>query len=133
MLLIIVLGAMLQTGCTSHKNGAPKERKAVQHKIYFESIESEKTVSEQETVEVTVKGNLPSPAYSLEGFDVNVKNELIEITPIVKHDSSKMVAQVLVPFEEVCRVGKLEPGNYQIQIMGPQEEVEVQKSLKVSK
>lgn len=118
-------------GCSSHKNNGPAQRETMRHKIYVESIVSKEIVSDLDEVEVKVKGNLPSPAYTFERFKVNVQGKIIEITPLVQYDASKMAAQVLVPFEEVCRIGKLEPGKYEIQIVGEGEHLK--KVLEVRK
>jgi len=84
--------------------------------FYIDDATCGETISSGERLEVTVKGNLPSPAYSFEGFDVKVKGDVIEISPLANYEPDKLVAQVLVPFEEVCRVENLKPGTYDLKI-----------------
>ncbi|MFQ6114138.1 MAG: hypothetical protein ACE5NG_08615 [bacterium] len=117
-------------GCTASKNQAPMEKNMLR-KIYVETVESKNLITEAEELEVTVRGNLPSPAYTFDHFDVQVKGNVIEITPLAKHDPNKIVAQVLVPFEEVCRVKNLKPGNYQVKVNSRVETVKVEKLVRV--
>ncbi|MFQ5769227.1 MAG: hypothetical protein ACE5HX_01725 [bacterium] len=101
-------------------------------KIYVESVDSRVVLSKLDELEVKIKGNLPSPAYTFDRFDVKVSKNVIEITPMAKHDPYKIVTQVLVPFEEVCKVRNLKPGNYEIKVMGRGDSVISKKNIVVS-
>jgi hypothetical protein len=133
-LIVLILGAStIFLGCTANKNQnqAPVEKKSMLQKIYVETVDSKSLISKGEVLEVTVKGNLPSPAYTFDRFDVQVKGNVIEITPLAKLDPNKIVAQVLVPFEEVCKIQKLKAGTYEIKVNSRVETVKVEKSVKV--
>lgn len=119
-------------GCTTYKNNAPAEKKNMSEKIYVESVDSRVVLSKLDELEVKIKGNLPSPAYTFDRFDVKVSKNVIEITPMAKHDPYKIVTQVLVPFEEVCKVRNLKPGNYEIKVMGRGDSVISKKNIVVS-
>lgn len=125
MTLLLIL-----IGCTKSQNQAPSEKTMMQ-KIYVEEIDSQKVIAKTEELQVIVKGNLPNPAYTFDHFDVQVKDNVIEITPLAKYDAGKIVAQVLVPFEEVCKVENLKPGTYEIKVNSRVETVKMQKPVQV--
>ena len=102
-------------------------------KIYIDKVDSDQSISEAEKLQVRVSGNLPSPAYTFERFDVKVKGKVVEIIPLAKFDADKMVVQVLVPFQEVCLVENLKPGTYNIQVHGGGDTVVKAKSIHVKK
>ncbi len=114
--LVLLLGVLL-AACGSSKSSAPTSRGEVSH-LYVEQVESARQVRTDQGLEIKIKGNLPSPAYEFERYAVEVKGHVIEITPIVKYDSTKLAAQVLVPFERSCQVGKLPPGEYEVRVLG---------------
>ncbi|MFQ5641869.1 MAG: hypothetical protein ACE5IR_28165 [bacterium] len=87
-------------------------------KIYLNKIDPADIVSEPKKFEVTITGNLPSPAYTFERFDVKVTGNVIEVTPLAKYDPDKMVAQMLVSFNSVCTVENLKPGTYEMKVYG---------------
>lgn len=128
--ILIVTVFTIFLGCTAGKNQAPVEKKML-HKIYVETLDSKNLISKAEELEVTIRGNLPSPAYTFDHFDVQVKGNVVEITPLAKHDPNKIVAQVLVPFEEVCKVKNLKPGNYQVKVNSRVETVKLERSVQV--
>lgn len=107
------------------------ERRSDLQKIYVDAVEAPQAVVAGDRFSVKVQGNLPNPAYMFERFDVAVKNDVIEITPLAKHDPEKIVIQVLVPFEEVCEVKNLKPGTYQIKVIGRSEPVVAQQRIEV--
>ncbi len=127
---LIYWGLVFFIGCTASKNQAPTEKNML-HKIYVETVESENLISKTEELEVMVRGNLPSPAYTFDHFDVEVKGNVIEITPLAKHDPNKIVTQVLVPFEEVCKVKNLKPGTYQVLVNSRVETVKAKSPVEV--
>lgn len=110
---VLLLGILI--GCGTSKNGAPAMEDKTQQ-IYVDDATCGQTISAGDDLEVTVSGNLPSPAYTFDRFDVKVKDGVIEITPVADYHPDKLVAQVLVPFEEVCRVENLKPGTYDLKI-----------------
>ncbi|MFQ5602900.1 MAG: hypothetical protein ACE5HS_06485 [bacterium] len=119
--VIVALCALvlLSAGCTAFNKSSPSEKEhSMLQKIYIDSVDSKAVVLKDEVLEVKIKGNLPSPAYTFERFDIEVRGKTIEISPLARHDANKMVIQVLVPFEEVCRVDNLKPGIYEIKVNG---------------
>lgn len=126
----IILGV---SGCGASKNEAPKMKNDKGSQVYVEDVTCGETITAGQELAVTVSGNLPSPAYSFEGFEVKVKKDVIEITPVANYDPGKMVAQVLVPFEEVCKVGNLKPGTYSLQVNSRTEPLIKKEHVKVKK
>ncbi len=117
----------------AHKNGAPMERTTNLQKVYVEAVEPQPVIATGDHLNVKVQGNLPNPAYTFDRFDVVVKNGVIEITPLAKHDTDKIVMQVLVPFEQVCEVKNLKPGKYEIKVIGRSEAVVSKERIEVKK
>jgi len=114
-LLAFLVGIM---SCTTGRNDVPAPASEHLQKIYVSEIKPAGISAEAGRLQVTVLGNLPSPAYTFERFDVAVKGHTIEITPLATYEHGKMVAQVLVPFEEVCTVENLKAGDYAVRVHG---------------
>jgi hypothetical protein len=131
LIFLVILLAMLN--CTTSKNGVPVKDSDTLEKIYIDKVDSDQSISEAEKLQVKVSGNLPSPAYTFERFDVKVKGKVVEIIPLAKFDADKMVVQVLVPFQEVCLVENLKPGTYNIQVHGRGDTVVKAESIHVKK
>ncbi len=131
LISLVILLAMLN--CTTSKNGVPVKDSDTLEKIYIDKVDSDQSISEAEKLQVRVSGNLPSPAYTFERFDVKVKGKVVEIIPLAKFDADKMVVQVLVPFQEVCLVENLKPGTYNIQVHGRGDTVVKAESIHVKK
>lgn len=106
------------TFCSSTKNGKPTEGPSKLQKIYVSQAEPEEEALKSGKVQIRIRGNLPSPAYKFERFDVQVRGHVIEITPLASYDRNKMAAQVLVPFEEVCTVDNVKAGVYDVKVHG---------------
>lgn len=87
-------------------------------KVYVEDVEAVDSPPNDGVLEVEVKGNLPSAAYSFEEFDVDVEGDVIQIVPLAAYDSTVVGAEVLVPFQQVCRVKNLQAGLYQVRVIG---------------
>lgn len=122
--------ALIFINCTARKNASSSEKTMLQ-KIYVEEIDSTNVITKAKELEVIVRGNLPSPAYSFDGFDVQIRGTVIEITPLAKYDTDKIAAQVLVPFEEVCSIKNLKPGIYEVKVNGRARSVKVKKTIQI--
>jgi len=131
--LISLVALFAISNCTTSKNDVPMQDSERLEKIYVDKVDSEPSISETEKLQVNVSGNLPSPAYTFERFDVKVKGKVVEIIPLAKFDADKMVIQVLVPFHEVCSVGNLKSGTYNIQVYGRGDLVIKAGSIQVTK
>lgn len=104
--------------CTSGKNDIPMQEPTRLQKIYVDNVNSEGIVQEPGKLIMKISGNLPTPAYRFERFSIHVKGNIVEITPLATYDRTKMAAQVLVPFQEICKVENLKPGKYAIKVFG---------------
>ena len=133
IILISLITLFAISNCTTSKNSVPGQDSDRLVKIYIDKVDSEPSISEAEKLQVNVSGNLPSPAYTFERFDVKVKGKVIEIIPLAKFDADRMAAQVLVPFQEVCTVENLKPGTYSIQVHGRGDTVVKTESIQVKK
>ncbi|MCG8608229.1 hypothetical protein MJD09_25000 [bacterium] len=105
------------TGCTTQKNQASGQADTNMQRIYVDSYDCRETLTKSEVLEVQVSGNLPSPAYSFSRFDVTVGGGVIEITPLATYNPNKIVAQMLVPFEQTCQVEGLKVGTYEVKVI----------------
>ncbi len=101
--------------------------------IYINAVESESGAKAGHDFQVKISGNLPSPAYSFERFEVVVTGKTIFITPLASFDSNIMAAQMLVPFERVCKVPALKPGTYAVEVHGRGDTVVKGRQLTVEK
>ena len=119
--------------CTTSKNGGVVQNSDGLEMVYVDKVDSDQSISEAEKLQVNISGNLPSPAYTFERFAVKLKGKAIEIIPLAKFDATKMVVQVLVPFQEVCSVENLKPGTYNILVRGRGDTVVKAKSIQVKK
>lgn len=90
---------------------------SMSQKIYVDEVPTSQIQSDAENLNVRITGNLPSPAYTFDRFDIKVKKKTIKITPLASYDASVLAAQMLVPFDKVCKVENLEPGTYEIVIV----------------
>ena len=119
--------------CTTSQNSGAVQDSDRLEKIYVDNVNSDQSISEATKLQINISGNLPSPAYTFERFEVKVKGKTIEIIPLAKFDATKMVIQVLVPFQEVCTVENLKPGTYNIQVHGRGDTVVKAESIQVKK
>jgi hypothetical protein len=109
--------SFLLGGCTTQKNQVPAQADANMQRIYVDSYDCREALTQSEALEVQVKGNLPSPAYAFSRFDLKVSDGVIEITPLATYSPNKIVAQMLVPFEQTCRVEGLKAGTYEVKVI----------------
>ncbi|RMF68159.1 MAG: hypothetical protein D6743_03795 [Calditrichaeota bacterium] len=116
--LISLFLAGVSLNCRSHDGPVSTSRKSMLQKIYVEKVETAGVAAAKKSLKLKVVGNLPSPAYQFQRFDVKVKGRVIEITPLATYDANKVVTQVLVPFEEICTVDRLKPGSYEVKVYG---------------
>lgn len=90
-------------------------------KVYVESAAAATTAMAGEELVLTVSGNLPSPAYRLERVEVQMKGNVVELTPLASVDRRKMAAQGLAPFEQAVKIKLPTAGNYLIRVVGRNE------------
>ena len=95
-----------------------QQGKTDEHQVYVDRIEPAASSFTTENVRLKISGNLPSPAYKFDRFDIRINGSIIEVTPLATLDKSAMAAQVLVPFEQICEVDNLKPGRYEIKVYG---------------
>ena len=131
--LVSLIALFAICNCTTSQNSGAVQYSDRLEKVYVDKVDSDQSISEAEKLQVHISGNLPSPAYTFERFDVKLKGKAIEITPLAKFDATKMVVQVLVPFQEVCSVKNLKPGTYSIQVRGRGDTVVKAESIQVKK
>ncbi|RMD91224.1 MAG: hypothetical protein D6813_07990 [Calditrichaeota bacterium] len=127
---LFLIFTIMAWGCAAGKREKPVEGKNLQ-KIYVEEITPETVKIVGKTVQIKIRGHLPSPAYEFERFDIQVKDHVIEITPLAKYDPTKIVAQMLVPFEQVCTLKNLKPDTYEVKISGRTQTVKLLKKIQI--
>jgi len=116
-----LLSAALTGGCNSAPEPQPApEQKAVAtvekgpQKVYLDEMPRLFTTAAGRKLLIPVTGNLPNPAYQLDTLRVDRHGDVVEITPLARHNHSLMVTQVLVPFSKTVEVGPFEPGEYHL-------------------
>ncbi len=110
-------------GCWSGKSAEQAKPnklpiRATMHKVYLDSV---KIVSQDKSVgeiRLLIRGHLPNPAYKIEGYEVEVKGDRVQIKPRVSYRSDMIVVQMLVPFEDTVHVKIPKPGHYKITVEG---------------
>ena len=113
LMLILIIWGCARNKMESHINDlGPTQR------VYIESIACDDRTPHSNNLRVTVTGNMPSPAYSFDRFEVSVQGNIIEIIPTAVFDQNVMAAQMLVPFEKVCEIKDLSAGMYHIRVIG---------------
>ena len=113
-----IAAALVFSHCSAQKNQPPTQDSSTMQRIYVDSFDCRELISKNETLEVRIQGNLPSPAYTFSRFDLKVTDGVIQITPLASYNPDKMVAQMLVPFEETCTVENLQAGGYEVRVIG---------------
>ena len=127
-ILAVMLSFNLQNipGCGTGKGEmVPREESAPAppaqgdlQKIYVQEAETTTLSAAGEETILSVSGNLPSPAYKFERVDVQIKGNVVELTPLASYQSGKMAAQVLVPFSETVKVKLPKAGEYTVRVIG---------------
>jgi hypothetical protein len=126
LLRLLLIGGMLLS-CTSARKdqpaGAPPpkaiaEMKKGLQKVYIDDMPRLFTTVTGHKLTIPITGNLPNPAYRLDSLKVEIKDRLIEITPLANYNDSVMVIQVLVPYSQTAEIGPLEAGEYQLRFNG---------------
>ncbi|MCI0693916.1 hypothetical protein L0337_18160 [candidate division KSB1 bacterium] len=90
-------------------------------KVYVESAAAATTAAAGDELVINVSGNLPSSAYKLERVDVQIKGNVVELTPLASVDRRKMAAQGLAPFEQAVKLKLPNAGEYLIRVVGRNE------------
>ncbi|MFQ5628908.1 MAG: hypothetical protein ACE5I1_09125 [bacterium] len=95
-------------------------------KVYVSAVEIVPGVTADNEVRIKIKGNLPSPAYKIQKYDIKVSGPKIEITPLAHYDKNVVAIQMLVAFEDTVTV-KLETlGAHSLKINGRTKSVDTQ-------
>lgn len=125
--LLILLGYLILTGCTSSRNEQPAEAsspkaiveaKVGMQKVYIDEMPRLFTTARGRKLMIPITGNLPNPAYRLDSLQVEIKGRVVTITPLAHYNDSATVIQVLVPYSKTIEVGPLEAGEYQLRFEG---------------
>ncbi len=127
---------LLLVACANHENvetRQPAEGKADLEKIYPVSITQPEPVLQGKELKLRIQGHLPSPAYKFREFRVAISRNLIEITPLASYDKKKTVVQMLVPFDEVCSIKGVDPGHYEVKVLGRSPDAAVVTNITVQK
>lgn len=114
--LVGLLGAVVALGCAHAPK--PKEPSEDRQPVYVDQLKAPTTAASGQAVEVTVTGNLPSPAWELGDVSVERSGKTVTLTVwgVLKHKG--MAAQVLVPFTKTLALQDLTPGTWTIEVRG---------------
>lgn len=124
--MLIGFGLQNIPGCgvsKSNKSAGEASRPADEsqsklQKVYVETALGAPAATAGEEITLHVSGNLPSPAYKLERVEVQIKDNVVELTPLASFDRGKLAAQVLVPFSEPVKLKLPAAGEYTIRVVG---------------
>gem|GEM_PF-2249371 len=118
--LSCLLSMPLLYGCAGQESGPPepKEANASLKMVYVNSVEAAESPLRAKKVLLRIQGNLPSPAYEFQEFKVQLSGRSIDITPLAHYVEKKAVIQMLVPFDQVCTIDDMKPGNYEVKVHG---------------
>ena len=84
-----------------------------------DSVRISRAMTKKGELEIIVKGILPTPAYQLDHFEIDIKKNRVDITPWARYDREKIVIQMAVPYEEKCLIKGLEPAKkYTLRVNG---------------
>jgi hypothetical protein len=112
-----LLSAVVALGCAFSSKDAeaqPGERQPV----YVDDIQAPASVKAGATVEVTVNGNLPTPAWEIENVEVKKDDHTVTIVLWGRLTTSNPGIQVLQPFTRKVPVPGLSPGTWVIEVLG---------------
>jgi len=120
ILLLFLISILFSCSARLEQPGANKNPgdAHTKHRVYISEKGDQGIVVKRRELRLLVKGSLPSPAYSFEKFNVKIEDNLVIITPIASYKPGNFVAQMLVPFQQVCVVPDLKAGRYKIQVLG---------------
>lgn len=84
--------------------------------VFLDNVQVPAHVAGGVSVDVTLTGNLPSPAYELvePGVQRTDHHLIIQLASHLKNKNPTI--QVLVPFTQVVKLGALEPGDWTITV-----------------
>lgn len=111
------------TACSNEKmreapgSGGEKSMRATE-KVYISSAAILPGVTANNEIQVKIKGNLPSPAYKIQKYDISVKGPKIEITPLAHFDKNIVAIQMLVAFEDTVTVRLKTLGTHFLRVNG---------------
>ncbi len=87
-------------------------------KIYLDEVPSLFTAAANRATTLEVRANLPSGAYTFAHVEVQVRGNVIELTPLAHFDPNVMGIQMIIPVTQKVELGKLAPGEYTLRFLG---------------
>ncbi|HNR69566.1 MAG TPA: hypothetical protein PKN04_13525 [bacterium] len=89
--------------------------------VRVDSVSLHKYHNRRKLAELRIYGYLPNPSYEIHHIETHLQGDEIVITPWASHDPSKIVIQMNVPFEHLCKIKGLEK-NFSYQVRTGDEE-----------
>jgi hypothetical protein len=112
-------------------NGEKKMKSSPLTKVVVDSVKVSKVTALKGEAELVVYGVLPNPAYSIDHFEVKIKDDKVQIVPWATHDPQKVVIMMTVPFAEKCQVTGLQHNQvYHVLVEGSQKTASARLSIK---
>lgn len=87
-------------------------------KIYLDEVPSLFTAGANRATALEVKVNLPSGAYTFDHIEVQMRGNVIELTPFAKFDPNVMGIQMIIPITQRVELGPLAAGEYTLRFVG---------------
>ncbi len=88
------------------------------YRVVVDSLQIVRVEPKKGEVELVIHGILPNPSYEIDHVEIVKKGGEVKVIPWARHDPSKIVIQVTVPFKEKCRIKGLSHREYQIKVQG---------------
>ncbi|MBN1542964.1 hypothetical protein JW992_12525 [candidate division KSB1 bacterium] len=76
--------------------------------VQVDSVSLHNYIDRKKTAELRIYGYLPNPAYEIHHVETWVEGDEIVVIPWASHDPKKIVIQMNVPFEHLCKVQGVE-------------------------
>ena len=88
------------------------------YRVVVDSLQVVRIEPKKGEAELVIYGILPNPSYEIDHVQVVKKGGEVKVIPWARHDPTKIVIQVTVPFKEKCRIKGLSRREYQIKVQG---------------
>lgn len=112
------LGAIVALGCAHAPKQKEGESVADRQPVYVESVRAPSTVKAGEPLELTIEGNLPTPAWRVDDVQVERSGQTVTVTVWARLVDKGVSIQVLEPITQKVTVPDLPAGQWTVRVKG---------------
>ena len=119
-LIATLVGALVAVGCAQGaakekgRDGSPERRQPV----YIDAVKAPAEIQSGKTLEVTVDGNLPTPAWKIADVEIKKEGSTVRIVIWGELEDEGPTIQMLEPFTRKVEVKDLTPGQWTVVVSG---------------